>query len=297
MELRHLRYALALSEHAHFGRAAAALGIRQPPLSQQIKSLETELGVRLFDRTGHGVRPTAAGEAFLARARQVLDHLDLAVRDAADAGRGETGSLAIGFLGTALAAVLPEVLTAFRTRRPQVRLELRELPSARQIEALLDGSLDAGVICGPPPVSARRRLSSLPLGRETLVAAVPSGHPLTGAAAVPVRALDGEPLILSSRQAEPAAADVALAVCRAAGVEPRIAHEAHNLHTLLGLVACGLGIGIGPAGMRRFRHVGVTLLPLEPAAAGLEFHLAHRFGPVPSVLGAFLRTVRQVHRG
>lgn len=295
MELRHLRYALALSEHGHFGRAAAALGIRQPPLSQQIKALETELGVRLFDRTGHGVRPTAAGEAFLTRARQVLDHLNLAVRDAADAGRGDTGTLAVGFLGTALAAVLPEVLTAFRARRPHVRLDLRQLTSARQVEALLNGGLDAGFVCGPPPGAAGRRLSSVPLGRESLVAALPADHPLTGAASVPMEALADEPLILSSRQAEPAAADVALAVCRKAGFAPRIAHEAHDLHTLLGLVACGLGVGIGPAGMRRFRHVGVTLLPLEPAAAGLDFHLAYRSGPVPSALAAFLRTVRQVH--
>ncbi|WP_328666309.1 LysR family transcriptional regulator [Streptomyces sp. NBC_00322] len=296
MELRHLRYALAVSEHAHFGRAAAALGIQQPPLSQQIKALETELGVRLFDRTGHGVRPTAAGRAFLLRAQQVLDHVDLAVRDAADADRGDTGSLAVGFLGTALAAVLPEVLAAFRGRWPQVRLDLRELPSVRQIEALLDGSLDAGFICGPVPGAARRHLITVPLARESLVAAVPADHPLAGEPFIALDALAGQPLILSSRQTEPAAADAAIGACRAAGFEPRVAHEADGLHTLLGFVACGLGVGIGPTGMRRFRHVGVTLLPLAPATPGLEFHLAHRTADSGTVLRNFRNTVQRMAR-
>jgi DNA-binding transcriptional LysR family regulator len=296
MQLRHLRYALALSEHHHFGRAAAALGIQQPPLSQQIKALESELGVRLFDRTGHGVHPTPAGQAFLSRARQVLHQLDLAGRDAADADRGHTGALAVGFLGTALAAVLPEVLTAFRTRWPRVRLELTEQSSVRQVEGLLDGSLDAGFICGPVPGAARRQLVTVPLARESLVAALPADHPLVTEKSLPVTSLRKEPLILSSRRNETAAFDAAFAVCRTAGFEPDIAHEADNLHTLLGLVACGLGIGLGPAGMHRFRHVGVTLLPLAPATPGLHFHLAHRADDAGAVLRNFRRTVIHAHR-
>jgi DNA-binding transcriptional LysR family regulator len=292
-----MRYALALAEHRHFGRAAAALGIQQPPLSQQIKALEGELGVQLFDRTGHGVRPTAAGRAFLARARQARQSVALAVADATDAAKGETGSLTVGFQGTALAAVLPEVLSAFQGRWPQTRLETRELTSAAQVDALLDGSIDVGFLCGPVPAASdrRQRLVTVPLSDDELVAALPVGHRLTTSRTVPFEALGGQPLVFSAREAERAAADAALAACHAAGIEPRVAHEASSLHTLLGLVACGLGVGIGPGGMRRFRHVGVVLRPLVPAPPGLTFHAVHRAEEEGPVLANFLRTVHETH--
>jgi DNA-binding transcriptional LysR family regulator len=295
MELRHLRYALTLQSHAHFGRAAEALGIQQPPLSQQIKALETELGVKLFDRTSKGVHATAAGQVFLKRATEILGRLELATVEAADAHRGDSGSLAIGFVGTALAAVLPEALTTFAERYPRVNLDLREAPSADQIDQLLDGHLDAGFICGPVPGTARHHLTSVPLTSDHLVAAVPTDSPLAGSP-LAVSSLEGHPLILVSRRTEPAAADAALAMCRTAGFEPHKTTEAGGLHTLLGLVACGLGVGIGPASMQRFRHVGVTLLELTPETPVLNIHLAHRTTNTEAVLGNFRRTVQAAHR-
>lgn len=295
MELRHLRYALTLQSHAHFGRAADALGIQQPPLSQQIKALETELGVKLFDRTSKGVHATAAGEVFLKRATEILGKLELATVEAADAHRGDTGSLAIGFVGTALATVLPEALTTFSEHYPRVSLDLREAPSADQIEQLLDSHLDAGFICGPIPASARHHLTSVPLTSDHLVAAVPTGSPLASGP-LAVSALEAHPLVLVSHRTEPAAADAALAMCRAAGFSPRKTTEAAGLHTLLGLVACGLGIGVGPASMTRFRHVGVTLVELTPETPLLHVHLAHRTTNTEAALANFRRTVQAAHR-
>lgn len=140
MEARHLRYAVALAEHAHFGRAATALGIAQPPLSKQIAALEREVGARLFDRTRRGVFPTAAGAAFLVRARAALAEIGAASVDAARAARGESGRLRLGFIASALLDPLPGVLRRFSRERPGVRLELHEMASSRSSAALAGGS-------------------------------------------------------------------------------------------------------------------------------------------------------------
>ncbi|MEU1784840.1 LysR family transcriptional regulator [Streptomyces sparsogenes] len=292
MELRHLRYALVLAEHEHFGRAAAALGIQQPPLSMQIKALESEVGVQLFERTGRGVHPTLAGQAFLKRAREALDQVTLAAREAVDAERGTSGSLAIGFLGTALGAVMPEVFTVYRERFPYVRLQLREMPSIEQVDALLHGDLDAGFVCGPVPRGAREQLTTIPVARESLVAVVAADHEFAREPLLSAAALEGQPLVLPARRKETAAFEAAWAMCRAAGFEPQDVTEVSGLHTLLGFVACGLGVGVGPAGMRRFRHVGTTIVPIEATDARLDIHLAFRSRDKERVLRNFLAVVR-----
>ncbi|GAA0382077.1 LysR family transcriptional regulator [Microbispora corallina] len=330
MELRHLRYALALAEHGHVGRAAQALGVHQDWLREQVKALEADVGQELFERAGGGVRPTAAGRVFLRHARDVVRHLELAAAEAADAGRGDGGTLAVGFTGTALAAVLPETVSAFAERRPRVRLELVEAPASEQFAQLMAGHLDAGFVTGPVPAPAREHLASVPLIRERLVAVVSPGSPLTGDAAgagpwatterpsgsplagdaagagpwatterpagprrrapVPVAALAGHPLVLTARQAEPALAEAVLAMCRTAGFEPRSIIEASGLHTLLGLVACGLGVGVGPESLRRFGYAGVEVLDLAPPAPLVAVHLVHRAADTDAVLHEFRRT-------
>ncbi|ETK37035.1 LysR family transcriptional regulator [Microbispora sp. ATCC PTA-5024] len=347
MELRHLRYALALAEHGHVGRTAQALGVHQEWLREQVKALEADVGQELFERAGGGVRPTAAGRVFLRHARDVVRHLELAAAEAADAGRGDGGTLAVGFTGTALAAVLPEAVSAFAERRPRVRLELVEAPASEQFAQLMAGHLDAGFVTGPVPAPAREHLASVPLIRERLVAVVPAGSPLAGDAGagpwttadrpalasdaaeagpsttadrpsgsplagdargagpwattdrpggtrrrapIPVAALAGHPLVLTARQAEPALADAVLAMCRTAGFEPRSIVEASGLHTLLGLVACGLGVGLGPESLRRFGYAGVEVLDLAPAAPLVAVHLVHRAADTDAVLHEFRRT-------
>jgi len=146
MDIRQLRYALALAEHRHFGRAAAAVGIAQPPLSKAIAQLEAEIGVKLFDRTRRGVFPTAAGDALLVRARRIDQELTATALDAQRAARGETGSLRIGFIGSALLSMLPPVLRRFRIEQPEVRLQLQAMSTAVSSRALVAGELDLAVI-------------------------------------------------------------------------------------------------------------------------------------------------------
>src|SRR5487761_680507 len=166
------RNALALAEHQHFGRAAEAVGIAQPPLSKQIAALEREVGTALFDRTPRGVYPTAADEAFLARARRVLEEAAAASTDARRAARGETGRLRIGFMASALLEFLPAVLRHFHANHPEVQLNLEEMSSARSGRAVIDGTCDVSLTRGAPRGAGAEHLSSVPLGRDRLVAIV-----------------------------------------------------------------------------------------------------------------------------
>ncbi|MBP2703962.1 LysR family transcriptional regulator [Microbispora sp. RL4-1S] len=316
MELRDLRCALALRDHGHFGRAAQALGIDRPRLRQQIKALEADLGFDLFHRADGAVRPTPAGRVFLRRVRHALRHLDQAAVEAAEAGRGDAGTLSVGFGGAALAAILPEAVAAFREHYPLVRLELVEAPAAEQVAQVLAGHLDAGLVCGPPPAAAREQLACVPIAHDRLLAAVPDPGTAGAAGAgaghetdrhgeagrhaargpLPLAALAKRPLILTSRNAEPAVAEAALAMCRTAGFEPPGVIEASGLHAMLGLVACGLGVGVGPESMRRLRHDGVALRELSPPGPVLAVHLIHRAGDPAPLLHNFRRIAQIVGR-
>ncbi|WP_226353306.1 LysR family transcriptional regulator [Pseudonocardia sp. ICBG601] len=203
MEARHLRYAQALAEHRHFGRAAAALGIAQPPLSSQIAALEREVGERLFDRTPKGVFPTAAGTAFLARARSALDEMGGAVVDAGRAARGETGRLRLGFIGSALLAPLPGCSAGSSApgRTSGSRHSRRE--PRRGVAGLLAGELDVAVGRGAPRGPGAEELVTVPIGTDDLVAAVAVTHPFAGTRSVTIEQLAGERLVVSGRADEP----------------------------------------------------------------------------------------------
>jgi len=232
VELRHLRYALALAEHQHFGRAAEAVGIAQPPLSKQIAALEREVGTALFDRTPRGVYPTAAGEAFLARARRVLEEAAAATADARRAARGQTGRLRIGFMASALLEFLPAVLRHFHANHPEVQLHLEEMSSTRSGRAVIDGTCDVSLTRGAPRGAGAEHLSSVPLGRDRLVAIVSSAHPFAGQAAITISQLEGQTLIMSPPDQEPATtaalATAALARLRARSPHPRPGHGHHH---------------------------------------------------------------------
>ena len=194
MELRHLRYFVAVAEERHFGRAAERLHIAQPPLSQQIRRLETELGVTLLHRTTRSVEVAPAGEVLLARAKEVLAAVDDAVEDTRRAARGEFGRLAIGFTGSATYALLPRLAAALRSALPGVVLDLRgELLTPAQVARLLDGSLDLGVL--RPPVRERALCVEV-VRSDPLIAVLPEGHRLAAADAVPLEELADEPFVV-----------------------------------------------------------------------------------------------------
>ena len=262
MELRHLRYFLAVAEEGNFTRAAARLGIGQPPLSQQIRDLETEIGAMLFHRVPHGAELTAAGTAFLAEAKASLAAADNARLAAQRAARGETGRLALGF--TASAAFNPLVTGAirrFRNHWPDVALALSEMNSNWLMEKLVRGEIDAAFIRPGLEDPKEVRLKRLP--DEPMLIALPAHHPLAGQAQVPLAALAGEPFILFPRTVGLSLYDDILRGCREAGFELTVTQEAPQIPSVVNLVAAGLGVSIVPASIAKLATEGVVYRPIK----------------------------------
>ncbi len=291
MELRHLRYFVAVAEELHFGRAARRLRMTQQPLSQQIRDLERELGVSLFRRTKRQVGLTEAGHAFLAEARGVLVSAGRAAEVARCAGRGEIGAFAVGFNSYAIESVLPAALRAFRARSPAVRLDLRELTTGGQLDALREGQIDAGFVVLPV---AAAHVTVEPIIREPFVAVLPASHPLAREARVPLRALRDDPFILVPRAWEPGFHDQCLALCQAAGFSPLVVQETEGKQTMLGLVAAGMGVSLAPASLQAMRRAGVVYRPVTDPSRAVELALAHRPEDASPILRAFCAVVREV---
>jgi DNA-binding transcriptional LysR family regulator len=291
MELRHLRYFIAVAEELHFGRAAERLCIAQPPLSQQIQQLERELGFALFHRAHRRVQLTAAGALFLEEARQLLAHLEKGVQAGRRVARGEVGWLGIGFVGSATYDVLPAILSAFREQYPEVELVLRELVSARQAQALRERRIQVGFA---RPALQEEDLLSETIVREPLLVALPEAHPRAVADLLPLRALADEPFILFPRHPRPSYADYVHSVCEQAGFSPRTVQETAEIHTAISLVAAGLGITLVPASIRSLRRPGVVYRPLEAPLPMTELTVAYRREEDSPVLHAFLRVARAV---
>ncbi len=301
VEARHLRYALALADHRHFGRAAASLGIAQPPLSQQIAALERELGARLFDRTARGVFPTAAGEAFLARARRALAEMSAAVSDTGRAARGETGRLRLGFIGSSLLELLPSLLGRFIRERPDVRLGLHEMSTCQSATALLDGELDISIGRGAPRGAGAEDLVSVSVGRDHLVAVVGAAHPLAGQPKVGVEQLRGQHLIVAPEDEEPVVAGWLDALlgdgAGAAAVPGGGVTDARDVHTIIGLASCGVGVGLGPACLRVAARPGTWVCEVSPRVELPDLVMSFRAQDRSPVLAAFLDTARELCPG
>ena len=276
MELRHLRYFIAVAEELHFGRAAEQLGISQPPLSQQIQALEEELGVRLFERTNRRVALSEVGRLFLPEARQVLAQLDQAVAVARRAQRGELGELKVGFTSSApFTSTIPRAIRAFRQACPEVHLDLRELSSRGVAEAVHEGRLQVGVLRPLAPLP--EELEALELFAEPLVVVLPVGHPLAGGAdGVRLAELGEEPFVFFPRSFGTGLYDQLLELARAAGFVPRIVQEASEAMTLIGLVATGLGVTVLPASFSRMRIDGVVCRTLLDPGATTAVWLVRR---------------------
>ncbi|WP_026146336.1 LysR family transcriptional regulator [Zestomonas thermotolerans] len=267
MELRHLRYFVAVAEELHFGRAAERLGISQPPLSQQIQALEEELGARLLERTNRRVALTEVGRLFLAEARQVLAQSDKAVQLARRAQRGEIGELKIGFTSSApFTSTIPRSIFAFRQAYPAVHLELLEMSSRQVVAALQERRVQVGVI---RPLALPEGMERTELFREPLVAVLRADHPLAQGrdGGIGLAELAEEPFVYFPVSFGTGLYDQLLELTRQAGFTPRIAQEAGEAMTIIGLVAAGLGVSVLPASFRRMRIDGVVFLELlDPGA-------------------------------
>ncbi len=288
VDLRHLVYFRAVVRARHFGRAAAALHISQPPLSIAIRQLEDRLGLRLLERSRAGVTLTAAGQALSDELDALMPRFPEVFERVRATGRGETGHLRVGFVTPAEYSFLPACLREFRALAPGVRLTLREMTSDAQAEALADGSLDAGFVL--PPLG-RGALRSVPVFRDTLVAALPVQHPL--AARRRLRAVDlaASPLIIFPREKAPGLHDDILGLFAAVGVTPSIAQEAIQMQTILSLVAAGLGVAVVPASLRNLGRVGVEYRELTGTVPPVRIELAWREPAGAAALGRFVAHV------
>lgn len=276
MELRHLRYFIAVAEELHFGRAAERLGISQPPLSQQIQALEEEIGARLFERTNRRVELTDAGRLFLDESRQVLAQVDKAVLLARRAHLGELGELKIGFTSSApFTSTIPSSIHAFRKAYPDVHLDLQEMSSRQVLKALLEESLQVGVI---RPLELPDAVHWVELFREPLVAVLRADHPLAAGSedGLAIAALAEEPFVFFPRSYGTGLYDQVIALTRQAGFSPRIAQEASEAMTIIGLVSAGLGVSILPASFRRTRVDGVVYRTLSDPEATTAVWLVRR---------------------
>jgi DNA-binding transcriptional LysR family regulator len=263
VELRQLRYFVAVAEELHFRRAAARLHISQPPLSQQIRQLEEELGCRLLARTRRRVELTPAGEAFLRDARQLLGELNGAVETARRIDAGQAGRLRVNFVGSALLSVVPGIVQRFRAAAPNVEIELHERPTADQLRLVSAGVVDVGLV--RPPIEELAELRAQRVLREHTVAAIPASHPLSQLRRVPLRRLATEPLVLFPRAQAPGFHDLLISSMVTLGEHPQVVQYAPEMLTIIGLVAAGIGLSLVPASVTRLELEGVSYRPVSGA--------------------------------
>lgn len=267
MELRHLRYFIAVATELHFGMAAEKLHIAQPPLSKQIQDLEIELGFELFNRTKRSVALTPAGQAFLIEVNQIFQQLDRAIDIGRKTSRGELGQISIGFVGSATYNILPVMLQQFRDRYPDVQIELHELTTDRQLIWLREGRIDIGLI-RPPIVD--RALNSQVIFQESLVVALPTNHHLARLDTIELSSLAAEPFILFPRQLAPGLYDTIITICQAAGFSPQVVQECIQMQTIVSLVSANMGVSILPASIQEAQRQGVIYKPIQLKSLGIE---------------------------
>ena len=300
-DLRQLRYFIAVAEEKHFGRAAARLSMTQPPLSQAIRALEETLGVELFARTKRSVELTPVGVDLLPEVRRLLASAEGLRPLAQSLARGEAGVLSLAFVSTADYGLLPLLLRDFGARHPRVRLQLAEATSDVQIDELVAGRIDAGLVIAPLPPRHLAQLSWLPIAREPLVIAMSSelaehaGSNPDGDwrdEPVSLRDVADAPLVIFPRRLAPGFYDIIMDCYGVAGLAPRVGQEAIQMQTIVSLVSAGMGVALVPQSLRNLRRTGVVYRPLSESVPAIETGLVWRTAEVSPVLAGFIEIVR-----
>ena len=289
VELRHLRYFVVVAEELHFGRAARRLKMAQPPLSQQISRLEALVGYPLFERKPR-VALTEPGRVLLAAARRTLLQVAHGIDATRRAGRGETGTITVGFAASTMLTALPEVFRVYRDRYPGVELRLREMSTSAQLEALKAGMIDVGFLREPAPEPS---IVAEPIVKEPFVAVLPPEHPLRERERLPPEALAEEPFVLFPRSVAPTLYDQVIARCHAAGFHPRQVQEAQEWLTIVSLVDAGLGVSLVPASFQRLRWGGVSYHGLDPEGEPTTIALCRRREEPAPAVGSFVAVARE----
>ncbi len=273
MELRQIRYAIAVAEELHFGRAAERLLVAQPSLSRQIRDLERDLGVELFERTSRHDQLTAAGAAFVDSARRALSAMDSSRDAAVDAASGVRGTVTLGFVASAAIQILPELVRHHTRTRPRVRLTLREMTTEEQIAGLHEGTIDVGL---SRDLEDQDGVAVRTLLREPLLAVVPTTHPLHHRRTIGVRDLADSQLVTLPRERVPRAWDRLVVLAHESGARLQFGQEANQFATLLALVAAEVGVAVVPASVRALRQDGVHYLRLRDEGAWTDVCAAVR---------------------
>ncbi|MDA8194870.1 MAG: LysR substrate-binding domain-containing protein [Thermaerobacter sp.] len=291
MEIRQIQYFMTVAEELSFRRAAERLNISQPPLSQQIKKLEDELGFALFRRDTHHVTLTEAGRVFLHETRQVLDRLAQAKHHAEQIHRGAVGRLAVGFLGSTTYEIV-SILRAYRQTYPTVALALRQIKMPAQLQALHEGQLDVGLMREVP---SHPSLDSMPLREEPLVAALPKEHALCASEApIELQALANEPFVMTPYRQGSSYYHRVIGCCLQSGFHPRTALEAPEILTIVALVGTGAGVALVPDSFRQFSHPNVAYRALQNPEATLPLVLVWRKDDVEPPCQNFIQVTRDI---
>ena len=293
IELRHLRYFVAVAEELHFGRAAQRLHLAQPPLSQQIRKLEAMLGHALFHRTSRAVSLTNAGEVFLGRARRTLSTVAEDVEEVRSVGRGQRGALRVGFVGSGMLTPLPDVFRQYRRAFPNVQLMLHESFTSQVVRGLETRTLDVGFLRDGGMIEG---LEVETLFSERYVAVLPARHPLATRKVITPAAMREEPFVFYSPDAGHLAFGKPMSIFDGARSRPRVVQEASHWLTILRLIGAGLGVSIGPACVEQILPPEVICRPLRGVKVKSDIELAYRRGESRAVVEAFVRLARAMYR-
>lgn len=293
IDVRQLRYFVAVAEELHFGHAAQRLHMTQPPLSQAIQALEAQLGTALFNRTRRSVMLTPAGQALLPEAARLLQQFASLPALVQKAASGTSGRLSIGFVSTADYSVLPVMLREFRLARPNVSISLQEATTDVQLEWLAESAIDIGFLIPPLPEKLRNELDYRPLLSEPLMLALPEGSTPTPLAPVALQDVAHLPLIIFPRPFAPRFHDLIIDCFRSAGITPQIGQEAIQMQTIVSLVSAGMGIALVPQSVSNLKRPGVDYRALAGPSPTVEVGLAWRRDNCSPVLTAFLEQMRK----
>ena len=296
MELRHLRYFIAVADELSFSHAAERLGIAQPPLSQQIQALETELGAKLFDRQKRPLQLTQSGTAFLEEARSILKTLEQAVTKTQRIQQGELGCLTVGFTSSMANGILPNILRIFRQSYPEVKLILSEENSVSQIQRLRDRITEITFFyqnrnCN---LFEAKDLVVMPLLRESLVVILPTNHPLATQSEISLHSLANEEFIMPDRLVVPGLSQQIYNLCVQHGFVPQVAQEAIFMVTILGLVAGEVGIGILPSSVQNLQRTGVVYRPIREEATASQLNAVWQRNNSSPILLQFIEIVKNL---
>jgi DNA-binding transcriptional LysR family regulator len=299
MELRHLKYFVTLAEELNFSRAAERVGIAQPPFSKQIRDLEIELGVTLFERTKRRVQITKAGRIFLTEVKLVMQQVNVAVAAVQKAGKGESGQLIVGFNNAASYSVLPDVLKQFYDRYPDAEIVLKELTTSQQLANLKNGQIDIGLQCLPLNSSGIKVIDSsglvtVSIREELLMIALPVKHPLAKSSTVNFQMLENELFILPPPQIGEGLYHQISKLFRESKFLPKRTQQVLELPTIVNLVASGIGISIVPSSLQSLQRTGVVYRPLIESQTEIKLGAVWRINHIPPLLSSFLRSIEEI---